>query len=119
MPDTQQDLFAAIDLGSNSFHMVIAKAIGGELQMIDRIKESVRLASGLLPNGDLDKASKIRALDCLSALVKGFVNSIPKMFVRLVPTRCAQRKSLEHSERRRRRPSVSPSISLAVTRRLA
>lgn len=61
----QSDLLAAIDLGSNSFHMVIAKVVGGELQIIDRLKEPVRLASGLKQEGGLDSEAKQRALDCL------------------------------------------------------
>ncbi|EVU10915.1 phosphate regulon sensor domain protein, partial [Vibrio parahaemolyticus V-223/04] len=38
---------AAIDLGSNSFHMVVAKVVGSDLQLISRHKQRVRLASGL------------------------------------------------------------------------
>ena len=38
---------AAVDLGSNSFHMIICSLIDGKLQTIDRLKEMVRLASGL------------------------------------------------------------------------
>ena len=61
----ESELLAAIDLGSNSFHMVIAKMIAGELHIIDRLKESVRLASGLRPEGGLDTEAKERALGCL------------------------------------------------------
>ena len=39
-------LYAAVDLGSNSFHMVIARLTEGRMQIIDRIKERVRLAEG-------------------------------------------------------------------------
>ena len=39
-------LYAAVDLGSNSFHMVIARLTEGRLQIVDRIKERVRLAEG-------------------------------------------------------------------------
>src|SRR5690554_4710897 len=40
-------MIAAIDLGSNSFHMVIARQQDGQLQVVDRLKEMVRLAAGL------------------------------------------------------------------------
>lgn len=40
-------LYAAVDLGSNSFHMVIARLTEGRLQIVDRIKERVRLAEGM------------------------------------------------------------------------
>ena len=42
---------AAVDLGSNSFHMLVARADGHELVVVDRLRESVRLAAGL----DADK----------------------------------------------------------------
>ena len=42
-----QDVLAAVDLGSNSFHMVVARFAHGQLTVIDRLREMVRLASGL------------------------------------------------------------------------
>jgi exopolyphosphatase/guanosine-5'-triphosphate,3'-diphosphate pyrophosphatase len=39
--------YAAVDLGSNSFHMIVADAEGNELKVIDRLRSMVRLASGL------------------------------------------------------------------------
>jgi len=41
------DTFAAIDLGSNSFHMIVARAGDGTLQVVDRLREMVQLAAGL------------------------------------------------------------------------
>ncbi len=57
---------AAVDLGSNSFHMVIARVDHGGLQIVDRIREPVRLAAGLQDDGSLDDESQDRALKCLS-----------------------------------------------------
>jgi exopolyphosphatase / guanosine-5'-triphosphate,3'-diphosphate pyrophosphatase len=56
---------AAVDLGSNSFHMVVAREQLGHASIIDRLREMVRLASGLGPQGQLDSASQERALACL------------------------------------------------------
>ncbi|HLF11777.1 MAG TPA: exopolyphosphatase [Gammaproteobacteria bacterium] len=56
---------AAVDLGSNSFHMVVARAHHGHPSIVDRLREMVRLASGLNPHGFLDSASQNRALTCL------------------------------------------------------
>ncbi len=56
---------AAIDLGSNSFHMIICNLTDGKLQTIDRLKEMVRLAEGLDEHGNLDPVVQKRALDCL------------------------------------------------------
>ena len=42
------NMLAAVDLGSNSFHMIVARiSDDGSLQIIDRIKEMVRLGAGL------------------------------------------------------------------------
>ena len=56
---------AAVDLGSNSFHMVVARMHHGQLTIIDRLREMVRLASGLTDSGYLDNSSQDHALGCL------------------------------------------------------
>ena len=61
-----KNTIAAIDLGSNSFHMVVAEEIEGQLVILDRIREMVRLAEGLDEKGQLDDVVEQRALDCLS-----------------------------------------------------
>ena len=60
------NLFAAVDLGSNSFHLIVARYEHGSLVLIDRIKEMVRLAEGVDDKGQLSAAVANRALDCLS-----------------------------------------------------
>ncbi|WCP67750.1 exopolyphosphatase [Vibrio tubiashii] len=57
---------AAIDLGSNSFHMVVAKVIDQDLQLVSRHKQRVRLAAGLDAQKNLDNASIERGLECLA-----------------------------------------------------
>ncbi len=65
MNATEKEL-AAVDLGSNSFHLVVGRLrSGGDIELIDRIKEPVRLAEGLFQTGELSKAAQKRALDCL------------------------------------------------------
>src|SRR5688500_11465114 len=59
------DVLAAVDLGSNSFHMVVARYSHGQLVILDRLREMVRLAAGLDEQGRLDKAATERALQCL------------------------------------------------------
>lgn len=56
---------AAVDLGSNSFHLVIAQVHDGALHIVDRLRQPVRLAAGLQANGNLDVASRRRAVACL------------------------------------------------------
>ena len=63
---TQDDMIAAVDLGSNSFHMIVARMDGqGGFTMIDQMKEMVRLRGGLSPEGHLSKQKQQEALDCL------------------------------------------------------
>jgi len=59
-------ILAAVDLGSNSFHMVVARLSHGQLTVIDRMREMVRLAAGLGKDKHLDEASQARALECLA-----------------------------------------------------
>jgi exopolyphosphatase / guanosine-5'-triphosphate,3'-diphosphate pyrophosphatase len=70
LPDTVRaqepaEVIAAVDLGSNSFHMVVARVDHGQLVIIDRLREMVRLASGLSANGRLNEESQQRALAAL------------------------------------------------------
>ncbi|WP_019274136.1 exopolyphosphatase [Vibrio coralliilyticus] len=57
---------AAIDLGSNSFHMVVARVVDQDLQLVSRHKQRVRLAAGLDAQKNLDNASIERGLECLA-----------------------------------------------------
>lgn len=59
------DIIAAVDLGSNSFHMVVARYSHGQLLILDRLREPVRLAAGLDDHGRLDRVATERALACL------------------------------------------------------
>jgi exopolyphosphatase/guanosine-5'-triphosphate,3'-diphosphate pyrophosphatase len=60
------DTYAAVDLGSNSFHLLVARREHGELRVIDRIKEMVRLGGGLDTQGHLDPVIQDRAYACLA-----------------------------------------------------
>ncbi len=62
---TPPEALAAIDLGSNSFHMIVARPLEGDFQVIDRLKEMVRLAEGLTADKDLTPEVVARALACL------------------------------------------------------
>ncbi len=63
---TQPEVIAAVDLGSNSFHMIVGELRHGQLAILDRIRETVRLAEGLSPTGDLLEDARQRAIACLS-----------------------------------------------------
>lgn len=65
-PDTTRQVIAGVDLGSNSFHMIVGELRQGQLIIIDRIRETVRLAEGLSEKGDISPDARARALDCLA-----------------------------------------------------
>lgn len=82
----QAKQYAALDLGSNSFHMVVAQqGDRGLMTVVDRLKESVRLASGLGEDGRLDPSVEDRALRCLRAFGER-VRDLPHAQVRAVGT---------------------------------
>jgi exopolyphosphatase/guanosine-5'-triphosphate,3'-diphosphate pyrophosphatase len=56
---------AALDLGSNSFHLLVAQDNNGRIHVIEKIREMVRLAEGLGDGNVLSDEVAERALDCL------------------------------------------------------
>jgi len=79
------ETYAAIDLGSNSFHMIVAQFHEGELQVVDRLKEMVRLSAGLDSSNNLSEEAQERALSCLERFGQR-INSLPRENVRVVGT---------------------------------
>lgn len=57
---------AAIDLGSNSFHMIVARIVNGSIQILSRLKQKVQLAEGLDENNILNQAAIQRGVNCLA-----------------------------------------------------
>jgi len=64
MPARAKQL-AAVDLGSNSFHMMIARVRSGQLEVIDRLKERVQMAAGFDEQKNLTEDAMARGLACL------------------------------------------------------
>jgi exopolyphosphatase/guanosine-5'-triphosphate,3'-diphosphate pyrophosphatase len=79
-------VLAAVDLGSNSFHMVVAQVDDqGALRVVDRLKERVRLAGGLDDSGALTPEAQERALSCLGRFGER-LRELPRGAVRVVGT---------------------------------
>ncbi|MEZ8159018.1 guanosine-5'-triphosphate,3'-diphosphate diphosphatase [Vibrio splendidus] len=78
-------LYAAIDLGSNSFHMLVVRHIDGSVQTMAKIKRKVRLAAGLNENNALSTEAMQRGWDCLSLFAER-LQDIPKENIRIVGT---------------------------------
>ncbi|HVU04125.1 MAG TPA: exopolyphosphatase [Polyangiaceae bacterium] len=84
-PTSGAATLAAIDLGSNSFHMVVARVVDGELVVVDRIKEMVQLGAGLDDERHLSLDAQARALACLERFGQR-VRNLPQESVRVVGT---------------------------------
>lgn len=78
--------FAAVDLGSNSFHMIIARLHEGQMEIVDREKDMVQLARGIRADGHLTVAAQTRALDCLKRFAER-LRDIPPEQIRAVGTK--------------------------------
>jgi exopolyphosphatase len=82
---TTPETYAAVDAGSNSFHMVVANVTDDRIQIVDRLKETVRLAGGLDSKLRLtDDAAQV-ALECLQRF-RERIKEIPRHNVRAVGT---------------------------------
>lgn len=89
-PAGNGEAVAAVDLGSNSFHMLVARENGGQLQIIDRLREAVRLAAGLDPDRHLSADAQARALACLTRFGQR-LHGLPADRVRVAGTNTLRR----------------------------
>ena len=86
VPVRDAQTVAAVDLGSNSFHMIIAEVDeAGHVQMVDRLREQVRLAAGLGADGNLDPGAVERGIACLERFGQR-LSEVPRGSVRAVGT---------------------------------
>ncbi len=80
-----QSILAAVDLGSNSFRLQIARAEGDQLYMLDGLREQVRLAEGLSDDKFLSAEAQQRALTALARFAER-LRDLPSVAVRAVGT---------------------------------
>jgi exopolyphosphatase / guanosine-5'-triphosphate,3'-diphosphate pyrophosphatase len=109
------DVLAAVDLGSNSFHMVVAQYRDGQLVVIDRLREMVQLGAGLDDDGRLDKDVAARALACL----KRFGQRISEMHadgVRVVGTSALRRARRKEAFLDRAREALGHPVEIIAGR---
>jgi exopolyphosphatase/guanosine-5'-triphosphate,3'-diphosphate pyrophosphatase len=82
---TSPEVLAAIDMGSNSFHMVIAQLIHGEIRTLEKMGEKVQLGAGLDRFNYLTEEAQERALACLARFAQR-LQGIPANAVQIVGT---------------------------------
>lgn len=85
MSEASESVCAVLDLGSNSFHLLIGRLDQGRIVTLDRRKDTVRLAQGLQADGLLSEEVMRRALESLTVFAQQLRN-VPKRNVRVVGT---------------------------------
>ena len=90
-----EELLAAIDMGSNSFHLAIARVDHGEVKKVASMSEKVQLAAGLDENKNLTEAAQQRGLACLSRFV-GRLSSVQPNRLRIVATNALRQAKNGH-----------------------
>ncbi len=90
-----EELLAAIDMGSNSFHLAIARVDHGEVKKVASMSEKVQLAAGLDENKNLTEAAQQRGLACLARFV-GRLSSVQSNRLRIVATNALRQAKNGH-----------------------
>lgn len=85
-----QATYAAIDLGSNSFHMVVAQEDGNNIRIVDSLRNPVRLGDGLDKQKNITVETQERALQTLSQFAQR-LRGVPKKCIRVVGTNTLRR----------------------------
>ncbi len=85
LPAAEYEHIAALDLGSNSFHLVVTRIVNGSVQIVHRVKQRVELAQGLDDNSMLSQEAMQRGLDAL-AVIKESLQGFSPDKVRIVAT---------------------------------
>src|SRR5688572_11936664 len=81
----RSDLLAAVDLGSNSFHLQVGRVVDGQIYPLDTLREVVRLGAGLTSEKRIDRATQARALEALQRIGER-LRGLPRSAVRAVGT---------------------------------
>ena len=82
---SKSPLYAAIDLGSNSFHMLVVREVEDAIRTIAKVKRKVRLADGLDDELNLSHDAMVRGWQCLSLFAEQ-LQGIPAENIRIVGT---------------------------------
>lgn len=100
----ERETLGALDLGSNSFHLVIARVDAEGVHVLDDRREMVRLAEGLDHRGRIERRVERRALACLERFGAS-LRPLPRGSVRVVGTNALRkarnaRDFVRHAEAR-------------------
>ena len=103
--------FAAIDLGSNSFHLLVVKINDGVIEKIDSVKKMVQIAKGLHTSNQLSPEAQDRALHCLCCFQER-IRDIPSEQIRIAGTKALRSASNSHSFLKQAEKALGHSIDI-------
>lgn len=89
-PSDENPIYAALDLGSNSFHMLVAEPEGDSIRKIDSLRVPLRLGAGLDPDKRLKAETEAQALDALARFAER-LRDVPRRNIRIVGTNTLRR----------------------------
>jgi exopolyphosphatase/guanosine-5'-triphosphate,3'-diphosphate pyrophosphatase len=81
----RHETLAAVDLGSNSFHLQVGRVVEKQIYPLDAVREVVRLGAGLTADKRIDRATQARALEALAKFAER-LRGFPRAAVRAVGT---------------------------------
>lgn len=87
---SKTELYAALDMGSNSFHLVVARVVSGAVQIVSKVKQKVRLAEGLDEQNKLSQEAIARGVSVLESM-KDALEGVEPTAIRIVATHTLRR----------------------------
>ena len=88
---------AAVDLGSNSFHLAVGRVVDDQIYPLDSLKETVRLGGGLTADKKLEPAIQEKALAALKRFRERLAGMPPRVRARgrhQHAARCEERQGI-------------------------
>jgi len=102
---------AVLDIGSNSFHLVVVRVISGTVQILHKLKQKVRLAEGLSEEGFLSEEAIRRGLDTIKLFEKRISGFDPDS-VRIVGTYTLRKAKNSHKFIKAARKVISYPVEI-------
>jgi exopolyphosphatase/guanosine-5'-triphosphate,3'-diphosphate pyrophosphatase len=112
----RHETLAAVDLGSNSFHLLVGRIVEGQVYPLDTLREQVQLGAGLTADKKLDRASQARALDVLARFHER-LRGLPRDAVRAIRRHSCARRARRSASRSRSSPAARKRASFTSASR--
>ncbi|RLA05358.1 MAG: exopolyphosphatase, partial [Gammaproteobacteria bacterium] len=110
---SEERTLAAVDLGSNSFHMIIARLRDGHFQVLDKLREMVQLRAGLDKDNYISDDAQDRAIACLQRFGER-LKELPVGNVRIVGTNTLRVAKNSHQFLRKARQALGHPIEIVA-----